>query len=173
MRNAATVVVPIAAALLLVGCASPQLTTEADPTADFGAYTTFGWRQDPSTLRQVGDIPADFPQILADALTDELASRGLTFDGAQGQLLATGYVAIEGQTDTWSDLGFGVSRGSPATDIAIEWESGTLVIDLTDASTGTRVWRGAVFGEIRDDITPERVRDVVERMFADFPVDRR
>src|SRR5687767_2022346 len=75
--------------LLLAGCATgPQITSEADPEADFGSYRTFGFYA-PLALEKEG---------YATPTTDRIKA------ATRAQLESRGYVYTPEQPDLWVNL---------------------------------------------------------------------
>src|SRR4249919_2558744 len=162
------------ALLLLAGCAStPTVTTDHDPSAQFGSYKTYYWAKKPE-----GSSPL-VTQRIVEGIDARLQAKGWTQapDGdvalvanisrAQQQSVDTFYsgTAMGG----WGYRGWG-GMGSATTTVR-NYTVGTLVVDMFDTRTKQAVWRGSASGTVPN--SPEKVDAAVtaglDKMFANFP----
>jgi len=170
--------------LLLAGCATgPQITSEADPEADFGSYRTFGFYA-PLALEKEG---------YATPTTDRIKA------AARAQLESRGYIYTPEQPDLWVNLNAYMQKRTDVTSIPTvdynyyysyrarsyfavpfwhdethvrQYTEGTLNVDLVDRRKNRLVWEGIAVGRIAK-LKPEeraaRIDSTVADIFARYP----
>src|SRR5690606_8432007 len=90
-----------AAALGLTACATgPTVRTDADPTADFGQYRTWGFYQ-PIAMEQSGYSSWISERIRAD-VQREMESRGYRYAAEGADLLVNFQGVVEDRTAVWN-----------------------------------------------------------------------
>jgi hypothetical protein len=181
MRSAPTTLrVALLPALLLAvfgGCAN--ITTGADYPAGLllTSQQTFGWGVDDAL--PVGDPRLDnnpfFDSRVRAAVELELAARGLRRAEAAPDLLVHYHASVRQRVDV---VRADEARGYSNPDLrlserVIEFEEGTLIVDMVDAKTRAVIWRGwaqtDVGGLIGDPRAMERrinssVRQMMQRL---------
>lgn len=167
--------------LLLVPCvagaASPKVTTDHDPSAQFGSYMTYYWAMKP----ELGS-PLELQRII-DGIDARLRAKGWTMadkgdvtlaahvSTSQKQSLDTFYTGTGmggwGWRRSW---GGGMAMGTATTDVHT-YNVGTLVVDMFDSKTQKAIWQGTATGTVSGN--PSKVDAAIEKsldkMFADFP----
>lgn len=170
--------------LLLAGCATgPQITSEADPEADFGSYRTFAFYA-PLALEKEG---------YATPTTDRIKA------AARAQLESRGYVYTPEQPDLWVNLNAYMQKRTDVTSIPTvdynyyysyrarsyfavpfwhdethvrQYTEGTLNVDLVDRRKNRLVWEGIAVGRVAK-LKPEeraaRIDSTVAEIFARYP----
>lgn len=170
--------------LLLTGCATgPQITSEADPEADFGSYRTFGFYA-PLALEKEG---------YATPTTDRIKA------AARAQLESRGYIYTPEQPDLWVNLNAYMQKRTDVTSIPTvdynyyysyrarsyfavpfwhdethvrQYTEGTLNVDLVDRRKNRLVWEGIAVGRVAK-LKPEeraaRIDSTVAEIFARYP----
>jgi hypothetical protein len=170
-----------AAGLVLAACASVAVSTDYDPTFNFGPYRSFAWLQEQQPL--TGDLRLDNPllhQRLREAVERTLIARGYEKAAGAADFVVGYHLSLTQRYDVstlqshygygpgWNRVGYG-----PTDTVVTEYEEGTLVIDVVDRRADRLVWRGQAYGRVRESPTPEereqRVNRVVESILADFP----
>jgi len=175
----ATVVLLVA--LALAGCARVTVTTDHDPSANFGALHTYAWR--PGPQQGVGDPRFDSTLIdkrVRAAVDRVLASKGYrsAAPGTTADFLV-GYHAVVRQKTSVQTInrwyGYRVGGGwygGPQT-YAHDYDEGTLLIDVIDPATMQLLWRGSGTGVVDPQASPEkreqRINDAVDQILAGFP----
>ncbi len=170
--------------LLLAGCASgPQITSEADPEADFGGYRSFGFYA-PLALEKEGYATPTTDRIKA-AARAQLESRGYVYTAGQPDLWVNLNAYLQEKTDVTSiptvDYSYYYSyraRGYVAipywreqTDVR-RYTEGTLNVDLVDRQKNRLVWEGIAVGRISRLKPAERnarIDATVAEIFARYP----
>ena len=165
-------------ALLLSACAStPEVHTDHDPAANFGAFRTYYWAQTPESGN-----PLVSQRIVA-GVDARLAARGWNRQEGSGDVAIIANVATsERQTlDTfyaggayggwgWGP-GWGYGGMGSTTTRVRTYTVGTLVLDMFDANTKRAVWRGTASATVPDSPAKvdTQVNAALDKMFAGFP----
>ena len=170
--------------LLLAGCATgPQITSEADPEADFGGYRTFGFYA-PLALEKEGYATPTTDRIKAAARV-QLESRGYVYTPEQPDLWVNLNAYMQKRTDVTSfptvDYNYYYSYRARSyfavpfwhDDIHVrQYTEGTLNVDLVDRRKNRLVWEGIAVGRIAK-LKPEeraaRIDSTVADIFARYP----
>lgn len=178
--------------LALTSCApSVQVATDYDQSANFSKYQTFSFYQErPMEPRDASvNFNESLDNYLRSAIRQSLTKQGLSYSTSNPDLKVAYDVAVD--TDIavnknyvyptgfgygysyWYgyryDYGFGAF---PATYKTInQYKSGTVIVDLVNASTNELVWRGV--GEAAVDmsggIDQERINEIVSEILAKYP----
>lgn len=172
--------------LVLVACQGPQVQRDFDPTRDFSAYRAWSWKE-PALQYRPDDprIQSDLTeQRIRDAIAEQLDQRGLrpaTASAAAGVQVQAWYIVdqrTQQYTTTsgaWGNPWYGYWGGPMFTDTrTIDYQVGTLQIDLYDAADGKLVWRGSAEQVLRSrQGTPEEragsMRELVARVLSQYP----
>ena len=181
-------VLVLTAAALLSACASgPTIRSNADPSADFNRYTTYGF------IDEVTGKPAQYTsfalQYLNGAISHEMELRG--YKKAQDpQLLVNvnvatndklsvtqspsttagyygGYYGYRGGMYGW---GAGVGYGTETN--VQQYTEGTLNIDVVDAAQKKLLWEGVAIGRIKEkslENPKPAIEKVVAQVFEKYP----
>lgn len=170
--------------LLLAGCATgPQITSEADPEADFGSYRTFGFYA-PLALEKEGYATPTTDRIKA-AARAQLESRGYVYTPEQPDLWVNLNAYMQKRTDVTSfptvDYNYYYSYRARSYFAVPFWHDethvrqyteGTLNVDLVDRRKNRLVWEGIAVGRIAK-LKPEeraaRIDSTVAEIFARYP----
>lgn len=175
----------VGALCVLLGCAShpaglegppPAISSHQDPAADFSAYRTYAYLQ-PLDTDEADGTRSRLSTLLIEAVDRELAARGFRRTDAPALLVnfdlhtSQKQVAAPPAPPTrYRRARYRQWRGHEPT--ALEYTEGTLSIDLIDARSNAVVWEGLAQGPIQgepEQLAPERVRDVVSRIFDYLP----
>ncbi len=160
--------------------ATPKVTTDSDPSANFSGYKTYYWSAKPD-----GGSPL-MQQRVVDGVNQRLQALGWTLsqtDNAdvavaahvatqQKQSLDTFYSGTPmggwGWRRGWGGPGF--NTGMATTDVHT-YDVGTLIVDLFDNKSHQAVWRGTMSATVPS--SPTKANDELEKgldkMFAQFP----
>jgi hypothetical protein len=168
--------------LVMAGCASgPTIRSNSDPNVDFARFRTFGFMQPLSTDRE--GYQTFISRDLMAAAERELVARGLKRTETSPDLLVNFSANLDQrlrvtQTPQSSVGTFGSHRRgfystwpSYRTDVQ-QYTSGTLAVDVIDASRMQLVWEGVAVHRITqsraDNIGPV-IDQAMREMFARFP----
>jgi hypothetical protein len=170
----------------LAACQGPQVQRDFDPTRDFSAYRTWSW-QEPALQYRPDDprIKSDLTeQRIREAVSGELDQRGLrpAATGAASDVQVQAWYIVDQRTQqysttsgAWGNPWYGYWGGPMFTDTrTIDYQVGTLQIDLYDAGDGKLVWRGSAEQVLSSrQGTPEQragsMRDLVTRVLSQYP----
>jgi hypothetical protein len=143
--------------LLLSACQTAQLQRDFDPKRDFAGYRSWSW-QEPAVQYKPDDprVNSDLTgQRIRAAVSEQLDQRGLrpAAVNAQGDLKVQVWLIIDNrqqQVSTqvgggWGDPWSGGFWGGPSyvESRTLDYQVGTLQIDLLDGKDGKLVWRGS------------------------------
>lgn len=140
-----TGLITVVATLALSGCASMTVSSHIERGITFTDYRTYDWG--PPDNLPVGDPRLDnnpfFNDYLQGAVEKKMAAKG--FDqvtaGAKPDLLIHYHASVHQRLDVFeADRQYGYNYDAGAQ--VVEYDQGTLVIDLVDAKTNKVIWRG-------------------------------
>ena len=174
LRLAALLVLAIAT----TGCATMMVSSHVQRTIDFAQYRTYGWG--PPDALPSGDPRLDenpfFNDHMLGAVEKQLAARGLVLSSAgTPDLLIHYHASVNRRIDVDRvDREYGYCYGEDCRGRVVEYEAGTLILDVVDNRTNRVVWRGwaqdSFEGVIDNRDRLERVINrAVEQMLARFP----
>lgn len=174
----------VVTATLLAACAAPQpqVRSNVDPSADFSRYRTYNIM--PTAGRSAEGYETLVGRSVRAAVEQEMASRGYV-KAEQPDLLVNFSVTVQ----TVQKVSQVPSAGPPAPyyyrggyyrpwpaysyDTWVrEYDEGTLLIDIVDASRQQLVWEAAGTGRLKkalDEDTEARARAAVALLFARYP----
>jgi len=167
------------AALVAAGCASTMsVSSHVQRGVDFARYRTYAWG--PADTLPTGDPRLDgnpfFKDHLEGAVEKQLAARGFEMSvSGTPDLLIHYHANITQRIDVNRvDRGSGYCYGADCQPGVIEYEAGTLVLDIVDTGTKSVVWRGwaqdSVEGVLDNEGRMERkINEAVTRMLARLP----
>lgn len=171
----------LALAATLAACASgPKVRADADPSANFASYRTFGFFEQLATDKS--KYSTMLTTRLKDAARRELQSRGLQ-EAAQPQLLVNFNTNVENRTDVQSTTStgfygyrsgmYGAWGAYPQDVYTTHYQEGTLAIDVVDASKSQLVWQGVAQARLTKTMLENpgaTIDSVVADIFAKYPV---
>ncbi len=178
MKRFPAIVAAIAALALMAGCSSLSTSYDYDANADFAKYRTFAWMAKPEAApgdaaqaRRNSDL---LDRRIRSAVAGELAARGISEDAGGPGLLAVYHIGVEEKIQV-TDYGYnyspysaywGYGYGGRSIDV-YQYQQGTLIIDLIDASTKNLVWRGSGTKALSDrQLSPEELQERVNKIVA-------
>jgi len=173
--------------LLLSACQSAQVDRDYDPARDFATYRSWSW-QEPAVRYRPDDprLSSDLTdQRIREAIAEQLDQRGLrpAQSAATPDLKAQVWLIVDDrqqQVSTnygggWGGPWNGYWGGPTYTETrTLDYQVGTLQIDLFDGKDGKLVWRGSAEQILRrNPANPsERVaaiRQTVAKVLAHYP----
>ncbi|MCP3097564.1 DUF4136 domain-containing protein [Myxococcus sp. K15C18031901] len=176
-------------ALLFAACSSINVNTNYDPGAvqQLDSYKTYAWMPQPTGSDKRVYNPIVGAQV--EKATDQyLQSRGYqrVDPGSNPNFLIGWHGAINEklEADTvnsyygypydpvWDPFFLGPGPVVPETYVR-QYEEGTLLLDIVDASSQKLVWRGTAKSELKENADAEsqqkRIYKAVSKMLKDFP----
>lgn len=161
--------------MLLMSCGDVRVETKFDETVDFSEYKSFCWLEGCkyTYLGPEQYLDSTSLEIFAEAITTELAERGIVHDENNPDLLVSFMVIVEEKETTvarlnnnndypfWEDFN----------EDSYEYLKGSLIIDIADSKTSAMVWRSDVIRYMQNipDITADEIRKGIKLALRDFP----
>ncbi len=171
----------VVACALLAGCSQYDIKYDYDVDSNFSAYRTYAWMPIKIDEGSVSATTAAQRNTLLDkrirtAVDATVATKGLTVDEANPDLLVVYHTGMQNKVDV-TDWGYsyaGSYWGWAGRDIDVyNYTEGTLIIDLVNTQTKQLAWRGSATGVVDPGRSPEevqeRINDVVNKIFANYP----
>jgi hypothetical protein len=180
-----------AAAVVVIGllgaCASaPKVFSQADPTADFSSYKTYGYYDNPATDNaQYESLVTNFLKV---SVAQQMDARGLTYDPENPDVVVNFFLNTEEKIRTRTVPSAGMGMGgyygyrdpfydpwpSYQHETRVEqYTEGTLNIDVADVQQKKLVWEGATVGRITDEVVRNLEKNLdlaVQDIFQQFPI---
>lgn len=183
-RRTAAWIAALCASLLLAGCATgPRISTEADPRANFSAYSTWAFH-DPLAVEAYGYETAT-SEIVKRAVNREMEARGYRYDAENPDLWVNVNAYMQRRTDVSSvptvDHAFYYSYRHRAYIAVPYWNDrthvrryteGTMNVDLVDAAQNRLVWEGIAVGRVGNVTVENRemhINQSIAEIFARYP----
>lgn len=139
--------VAVMAAATLVGCATLRVSSHVERGVDFTRYRTFDWGM-PDEL-PAGDPRLDNDRYFEDrvegAIEKLMAGRGYTrvAPGGTPDVRVHYHAVVDRRLDVnEADRRSGYCQEQGCVPGIVDYEDGTLIIDLIDARTNRLIWRG-------------------------------
>jgi len=135
----------VMAALVLTGCATMNVSSHIERNVNFADYVTYDWG--PPDNLPVGDPRLDnnpfFNDYLQGAIEKQLARKGYAPGlGGTPDLLIHYHASVNQKLDVYEvDQSYGYCYGNCEAQI-VDYEQGTIIIDIVDTKTNKVVWRG-------------------------------
>ena len=174
--------------LLLSACQTPRLERDFDPSRDFAAYRSWNW-QEPAVQFKPNDprINSDLTsQRIRAAVSEQLEQRGLRAATAAtpGDIKVQVWLIVDNRQQkvstqmggAWGNPWGGGFWGGPSyvETRTLDYQVGTLQIDLLDGKDGKLVWRGSAEQVLRSrqPSPSEReasIRSTVAKVLSQYP----
>lgn len=176
MRRSMLVIIT-ALAVAGAGCATMTVSAHIERNINFGEYVTYDWG--PPDNLPIGDPRLDnnpfFIDYLQGRVEKQMIAKG--FERAltgQPDLLIHYHASVNQKVDVYEvDAQYGYCYGNCQPQV-VDFEQGTLMLDIVDAKTNKVVWRGwaqdTMNGVIDDQVRLEKqVDEGVSRMMMLLP----
>lgn len=162
---------------VIAGCAAMSVSSHIERGINFKQYRTYDWG--PADALPTGDPRLDnnpfFHDYLQGSVEKQLASKGYTKSAAgTPDLLFHYHASVNHRFEVYTrdqEHGYCYQNCEPQ---VIDYEQGTLVLDVVDVRTNKVIWRGwaqdSVDGVIDNQARLERqIEEAVTRMMVRFP----
>lgn len=173
--------IALLAGLAALASCTPGIRAGADfaPDLDFSTLTTYTW-DEPDT-RPVGDPRLEnnplFEARLHESIERELEARGLRPAASGASMIVHHHATVRDHVEVYEadrEAGYTTPEYGEGTQV-VQYEEGTLLVDIADARSRELVWRGwAQFDIGRALEDPEfmsaQIDEAIVKMFASFPV---
>ena len=168
----------LCATALAAGCATMNVSSHIERDLNFADYVTYEWG--PPDGLPVGDPRLDnnpfFHDYLQGAIEKSLAAKGYerAASGGEAQLLLHYHASVNQKLDVYgADHPYGYCYDDCQSRV-VEFEEGTIVLDIVDARTNKVVWRGWAQGAMdgvidNQDRLERRVDEGVTKMMLRLP----
>lgn len=189
MKNSLKLSFVFALIVLFLSSAFSQVTADSDKSVDFSKYKSFsfaGWQNDSDKL--VNDIDK---KRLRDAFESEFSSRGLNIVTDNADAVVTLYLVVDNKTsvtaytDYTGGLGYGVRAGwgmgvggvgmgtATTTYNEDDYQVGTLVVSIYDASTKNMIWQGTSQSTVQEKASKREktIPKKVAKLMKKYPVE--
>ena len=170
--------------LLLVamtGCSTLEITSDADPSANFSKYKTFAWEPKPQQV--TGNPRLDSPLLdkrVKTAVEQQLKAKGYSMASDKPDFYIAYHVALDEKVSVSSmnnyygyAPGWGWNYAYAGGVDVYQYEQGSLMLDIVDAGTHQLVWRGSAQAEVdqyaKEEKKDKLLNDAVGGMLAKFP----
>lgn len=153
--------------------------SDGDPSVDFKRYGTFTW--DEPDARPIGDPRLEnnpfFYERLHAAIAVELAEHGIRQGSSGPGLVIHHHATVRNRVDVYEvdeRAGYRRPAGYSENSQVIQYDEGTILVDIADAETRVLIWRGWAQFDIgraltNPDVMDHAIQEAVRRMFEDFP----
>ncbi len=179
MRSHCTVPRLLAVPLfVLSACATVSVGADHDPGVRFDQYRTFGWEA--SDGLPVGDPRLDnnpfFDSRVRAAAELELSAKGLRLVKQSPDLLIHYHASVRQRVDVIERderRGYSMTHHSQSSSV-VEFEEGTLILDVADAKSKRILWRGWAQTDVgglldRPRDMEKRIGESMRLMVTSFP----
>jgi hypothetical protein len=179
MRRLTGLTLAATVAAAITGCATMNVSSHVERGLDVSQYRTYDWG--PADALPTGDARLDkdpfFNDHLQGAVEKAMAARGFEWATSSGapDLRIHFHANISERIDIDRiDRDRGYCAGEGCAPPTIQYEAGTLVIDLIDVRTSRLIWRGWAQNTVKDmlsnqDVMAKQINEAVTRMFERFP----
>ena len=164
-------------ALALTGCATMNVSSHVERGVDFTTFHTYNWG--PADALPTGDPRLDnnpfFQDYLQGAVEKQMAAKGFERSTSGTPDLLVHYHANVSQRIEVNGVdrqhGYTYDDAEP---VVIEYEQGTIVLDIVDTHTNKVIWRGWAQDSLEgiidsQDAMQRQINKAVTRMMARFP----
>ena len=168
-------------ALAVTACATTMsVSSHVERGLDFSRYRSFAWG--PADALPTGDPRLDqnpfFKDHVQGAVEKHLALRGIPVTAGDADLLIHYHANITRRIDlNQADRAYGYCAAGDCAPMPVDYEAGTLVLDIIDARTNRLIWRGWAQNSVEDllhdpDRMAKTIQDGVTRMLRRLPPTR-
>ncbi len=159
--------------LPLSGCIAPRIIVDvqASPTEDFSALQSYAWLDAGSHgFGGGGETNRKIDRRVRESVDRIFAERGFSklLDEGQPDFFVSYHLAFQSKLKTqkmneyYTDYSY--DRNLPGHQQTVEYEEGTLVIDIADAREQQLVWRGAAVGEVKEGLSAKELTKAVDKI---------
>jgi hypothetical protein len=182
MRRLILQVPAMAAIIALTACATLRVSSHVERGLDFTRYRTFDWG--PADALPAGDPRLDndrfFEDRLEGAIEKQMAARGYAraAEGTVPDVRIHYHAVVARRFDVdEADRRSGFCTGEGCLPGIVDYQQGTLIVDVIDTQTNRLVWRGWAQGGVdgvlgNRDRLARRIDDSVGGMFVQLPAAR-
>jgi hypothetical protein len=178
-----TLLIVAVLALTTAACSSMKVNNDFAAEADFSSYKTYAWHDDDTSLQEENMLAHE---RVVQAVDGQLAAKGFSKASSNPDVYVTYHSDDQENTtlDTTS-MGYGYGpgwgwgghygggmggMGSTTTQVRT-YTTGTVVVDIWDASEKALVWRGIASDTVSDNPqkNSQKIQKAAEKMFENYP----
>jgi len=171
----------LALAALIAGCATtdaPNTRIDYDKTADFSVYRTYGFPKETGADR--GGYATLVTSYFKNAVSTAMEARGYKYSAENPDLLVNFYMNTRERTEIRPapEAGYGYYGyrrgfyGAWYDDRTINYQVGTISLDIVDAAKKQLIWEGVSEGRVSEEALANpkvTVNGVVTEMMRQYP----
>lgn len=155
-----------------------SVVTSSDSSIAVAKNATFSWHVSTSKVYEDPRLMGNnYEELLKFTIREVMESKGFRFQkNSQGSQLLVSYTAALSSAldDKTLQKEYGLQPGLVAGNVdKSKFEKGTLIIEVTDSTSGSRIWRAAMQGfagfHLRPEVRKERLTEAVKRLLKRFP----
>ncbi len=160
---------------VLAGCGTVRVEAQHDPTANFSAYRTYGWKGGSMELATGSEEERTaLDRRIRIAIERQLAAQGFQKSAAGTPDFLVGYHATvrEVTVSTFQDFyryRQAGGSGGPQEAYVYGYEEGSLVLDIVEPTRQHLLWRGSASVAIDPMQRKERFAEAVRQALERFP----
>ena len=165
-------------AFTLTACATMRVSSHVERGLDFSQYRTFDWG--PADALPIGDPRLDkdpfFQDQVEGAIEKQMAARGFerSIASEAPDVRIHYHASITRRLDVQEGDRYARCDSDDCPARVIEYEAGTLVVDIVDARTNRLIWRGWAQDSVESvlgnrDRLRRKIDESVTRMFVRLP----
>jgi len=148
----------VAVSLALGGCAAPKINTrsQTDPSVNLASYHTYNFVAEPGTNR--GGYSTLVTSYFKSSVTTMLEARGYKYSAENPDLLVNFYMNTRDRSETRPNMGGGyygyrngLYGGWPMYQETVNYQVGTINLDLVDAAKKQLIWEGVSEGRVTEE----------------------
>lgn len=171
--------------LVMTGCSTLKVYSDADTQADFNLYKTYDWSPPPKEVKS--ESPLQNPltdQRIKNAIQSELTIKGISplkenekpdfiisYHAATRERFDVGNTGLTYGYAPWSSYYSPWIGGyySSAPNV-YEYVEGTLIVDFIDAKSNHLFWRGIAVKVLDQPVVNEEtVKTIIHKIFENYP----
>jgi hypothetical protein len=172
---------------LLTGCSTLTVQTDYEPQYDFSALKTYAWLDTPAPSNDIRVNNSLIINRVVAAVNNDLKSKGYQLtDKDKADFYVNWFGGIENKirqetiNTFYGGLGYGYGAwgyggfwpGYSQT-YDVEYQEGTLIIDIADSKSKQLIWRGTGRDYVEEKDTPEKITEginqSVSKILSSFP----
>jgi hypothetical protein len=163
--------------LAVTGCATMNVSSHVQNGLDFARYRTYDWGS--ADTLPTGDPRLDknpfFQDHVMGAVEKQMAARGYERASGAPDLLIHYHASINQRFDVYGvDREHGYCYDDDCRVRVVDYEAGTLVVDIVDTRTNKVIWRGWAQDSVEDVLDNEarmarKINEAILRMLARLP----
>lgn len=172
----------LALAVLIAGCAStsaPNTRIDYDKAADFSVYRTYGFPKETGTDR--GGYATLVTSYFKNSVGTAMEARGYKYSAENPDLLVNFYMNTRERTEIRPGAGAGFGyygyrsglyRGWYDDDRTVNYQVGTINVDIVDAAKKQLIWEGVAEGRVSEEALANpkvTINAVVTEMMRQYP----